>query len=94
MAGKLIRRDGSEGPPLEIFDLYLDPDDRRRLSEDPRGFLSNLLQEEGATMNALMLESDEKYKNGDDGGPLALEAWHIRSGPAKSGWVASLSCCK
>lgn len=87
MGGKLKLRDGTETPTLEVFDLYLDDDDRQRLSDDPRGFFSSLLREEGQTVNALMLESDEEYKLPDAGGPLGLEAWHIRSGPAKSGWM-------
>jgi hypothetical protein len=87
MAGKLKRRAETETLTFEVFDLDLDDDDRQRLSDDPRGFLSNLLQEEGATVNGLMLESDEEYKTSDGNGALGLEAWHIRSGPAKSGWL-------
>jgi len=90
MAGRLKRRDETETLTFEIFDLALDYEDRQRLSDDPRGFLSNLLQEEGATVNGLLLESDDEFKTSDGlgfGGGGSLQIWHIRSGPAKSGWM-------
>ncbi len=94
MAGKLKKQDASHELTFEVFDLDLDDDDRQRLADDPRGFLTKLLQEEGQTVNGLLMESDEKFQKPDGsasvtGGPsLPPSVWHCTAPPEKrSKWI-------
>ena len=65
MASKLRKREKTETLEFEVFELDLDDDERRRLADDPRGFLTNLLKEEGQVVNDLLVAADDKFLKPD-----------------------------
>jgi hypothetical protein len=84
MTARLKKRDETETLTFEVFDLELDDADRRRLAEDPRGFLNSLLEAEGATVNGLFLESDETFQMAGtvEHRPKTTSVWHCVSPPS------------
>jgi hypothetical protein len=85
VARRLKKRDKTETLTFEVFDLELDDADHELLAEDPRGFFISLLEEEGATVNGLFLESDETFQLIGEaarrrGGTTSV--WHCTSPPA------------
>ena len=65
MASKLKKRDKTETLEFEVFELDLDGDEQQQLADDPRGFLTNLLKEEGQVVNDLLVAADEKFLKPD-----------------------------
>jgi hypothetical protein len=94
MAGKLKKQEESQTLTFEVFDLELDDDDRQRLSDDPRGFLTNLLIEEGQTVNDLLVTSDvakflDPYgSSGVNASPRTSSIWHCTEPRSlRSKWI-------
>jgi hypothetical protein len=91
MAGKLKQRAETEELTFEVFDLDLDNDDRKQLSEDPRAFFTNLLDDEGAEVNELLIGSDEKILTElgtTTPPPNPPELWHCTAPASKaSKWL-------
>ena len=92
MAGKLKRQEGTETLSFEVFDLDLDDADRQTLADNPRKFLDGLLKEEGQKVNALLMESDDKFLKPDATSagvtPLPPTLWHCTSPPTHaSKWI-------
>jgi hypothetical protein len=97
MAGKLKKQDGTETLTFEVFDLDLDDNDRQRLADNPREFLTNLLAEEGQLVNDLLVSSDDKFLGPDGTDPgtstrATASMWHCAGPPDKrSKWITVLS---
>ena len=65
MATKLNRRAETEDLTFEIFDLDLDENEQAQLADDPRGFLTELLEAEGQVVNELLVSADEMFLKPD-----------------------------
>jgi hypothetical protein len=90
MAGKLKKQEKTETLTFEVFELDLDEDDRQRLADNPRGFFTDLLKEEGQTVNDLLVAADEVFKKEIPGGGPSLPptVWHCTAPPhRKSSWM-------
>jgi hypothetical protein len=94
MPDKLRRTGETRTLTFEVFDLELDDTDRQHLAADPRGFLNNLLQEEGQQVNGLLVDDDEKFQAPNDSGAVGLTTtvWHCTAPPNKvSRWITIVS---
>jgi hypothetical protein len=89
MPGRLRRTDETQMLTFEVFDLELDDTDRQQLAADPRGFLNNLLQEEGQEVNGLLMDEDEKFRpNSLGAAALPPTVWHCTAPPSRaSRWI-------
>jgi hypothetical protein len=78
---------------FEVFDLELGDTDRQQLAADPRGFLNNLLQEEGQQVNQLLMDDDEKFRPDSSGVAAGTPSvWHCTAPPDKaSKWITVIS---
>lgn len=96
MPSKLKKREQTQTLTFEIYDLELDDYDRQRMAEDPRGFFTSLLEEEGQVVNDLLVAADEKFL-APDGDTSAAPGgthvptpttWHCTSPPdMRSKWI-------
>jgi len=90
MPGRLRATHETQTMTFEVFNLDLDDEGRQQLAADPRGFLNNLLQEEGQQVNGLLVDDDLKFKteNGTTSAALPPSVWHCTSPPDKaSRWI-------
>jgi len=88
MAGKMKKQDETRTLEFEVFDLDLNDDELQQLAADPRGFLGNLLEEEGQTVNDLLITSDDKFLAATS----TPSTWHCTSPPnMKSKWITIIA---
>jgi hypothetical protein len=84
MAGRLRKRAEEETLTFEVADLDLSPEDLRRLSREPHGFMLRLLEEEGHTVNGLYLRVDPSVKaDATDAELVKIKSsqWHCTAPP-------------
>lgn len=95
---RIVKRDDPVTLTFDVFDLELSDYEREQLVEDPRAFLTALLDSEQQTVNDLLVASDERFKTLKPDGATATpgggthvptpSTWHCTS-PAsmRSKWI-------
>jgi hypothetical protein len=97
-AKKLKQRADTETLTFEVFDLDLDEHEQQQLAEDPRGFLTDMLEGEGQVVNDLLVAANDKFMKPDGSDstlgvvsptpPHPPSVWHCVSPESmKSKWI-------